>query len=498
MRLAPGGAASGGSYWQPSGTGTTEDSGGDSFSYQGTRQLRRRGGGSGALNQGGSASESFSYTKDYSIGGDGGGNVAWQATGRNRRGHGQRLDLRLLQLRDALSRGPHGDAGTGRLPRRTTRAARTTRPIPSARTALFNGLDWSETGLKTSSGSGSTSDQFSESYDNNGQQESENTSDNVAYNYAEQAYLDDNGVWQYLPSTTGGGAGGEGGGTLSDNAIVRPVDHISVSWATVGFTQNFGPCGSGLYEASSPQTTAQAGSYPGTLRSMSSPLSSGDVTDSLPAQASWPAAVDEVWGMDLTADSATEGWFGAGNTPASTAGFSSETMRGADAVFGSDNVAAVFPVTHSPVLAYAGLNGVSAGNAAGGWQSGNTVSGVPQTTATGTTPATDPLSDLITSISANRAAIQGGVYSGGEGSWQDGLQDGVFRGGGQFVPVCFAAGTQILLADGTTKPIERIERGEEVLAASHQDPEGPLSAGEVVEVYHHEPRSLVRSRLAGI
>jgi hypothetical protein len=65
------------------------------------------------------------------------------------------------------------------------------------------------------------------------------------------------------------------------------------------------------------------------------------------------------------------------------------------------------------------------------------------------------------------------------------------------VPVCFPAGTAILLADGATKPIEQIVRGEKVRAVMHDDPEGPISVGEVVEVYHHEPRNLVEVEVGG-
>jgi RHS repeat-associated protein len=72
-----------------------------------------------------------------------------------------------------------------------------------------------------------------------------------------------------------------------------------------------------------------------------------------------------------------------------------------------------------------------------------------------------------------------------------------FGGSGGYVPVCFAAGTSVLLADGTTKPIERIERGDKVRAAFHEDPEGTISDAEVVEVYHHGPRNLVEVEIGG-
>ena len=70
-------------------------------------------------------------------------------------------------------------------------------------------------------------------------------------------------------------------------------------------------------------------------------------------------------------------------------------------------------------------------------------------------------------------------------------------GSDSIVAVCFAAGTPVLLADGTTKPIEQIERGDNVRAASHEDPEGPISAGEVAEVYHNGPRNLVEVEVGG-
>jgi len=64
-------------------------------------------------------------------------------------------------------------------------------------------------------------------------------------------------------------------------------------------------------------------------------------------------------------------------------------------------------------------------------------------------------------------------------------------------PVCFAAGTLVLMADGTSKPIERIEPGEMVLAASEHDPEGPVKACRVLEAYHNGPRPLLEVRVAG-
>ena len=59
-------------------------------------------------------------------------------------------------------------------------------------------------------------------------------------------------------------------------------------------------------------------------------------------------------------------------------------------------------------------------------------------------------------------------------------------------PVCFAAGTTILLADGTNKAIDEIEVGEMVLAAADRDPEGPVEPRRVVEVYHNRPDQVMR------
>ena len=47
------------------------------------------------------------------------------------------------------------------------------------------------------------------------------------------------------------------------------------------------------------------------------------------------------------------------------------------------------------------------------------------------------------------------------------------------------------MADGTTKAIETIQRGDKVRAVFHEQPEGVIADGEVVEVLRHEPRNLV-------
>ena len=61
---------------------------------------------------------------------------------------------------------------------------------------------------------------------------------------------------------------------------------------------------------------------------------------------------------------------------------------------------------------------------------------------------------------------------------------------------CFAAGTLVLMADGSCKAIETIQPGEMVLAVSDRDPEGAVEARPVVEVYHNAPSRLLELRAA--
>jgi hypothetical protein len=165
-----------------------------------------------------------------------------------------------------------------------------------------------------------------------------------------------------------------------------------------------------------------SGNFPGDGYATPSPQPGGSVTLSLVALSQ--AAVDAVWGMGCTADAAALGFsggnsgysptaasqtqFALGNVSGPAATFSSEKMRGADVVFGSNNVAAVFPVNDSPILDYYAFNGVSAGNpAAGGGQSGSVsgtnadVVGGPMAVADGEGAqtgggATDVGNDLVT------------------------------------------------------------------------------------------------------
>ena len=138
-----------------------------------------------------------------------------------------------------------------------------------------------------------------------------------SYSYTEQAALDANGTWQNT------------GGTSSVG-----------TYTSGGTTTSYAFCADGQWR----------------------PSGGGAAVNSLVglATASWPALVDAVWGMGFTADSAPKTPFAVGNVAGAATAFTSEKMKGADAVFGSNNVAPVVPVTDAALLAMYGLNGVSA------------------------------------------------------------------------------------------------------------------------------------------
>ena len=58
--------------------------------------------------------------------------------------------------------------------------------------------------------------------------------------------------------------------------------------------------------------------------------------------------------------------------------------------------------------------------------------------------------------------------------------------------VCFVAGTQILMADGSTKPIEQIRPGDQVLAADHLKPEEKPTAAKVVRFFDNGEKEVVK------
>ena len=141
-----------------------------------------------------------------------------------------------------------------------------------------------------------------------------------SFSYTEQAALDSNGAWQNSPGASSVGTY-TGGGT----------------------TTSYTFCADGQWL----------------------PVGGGAAVNSLAglATASWPALVDAVWGMGFTADSAAKTPFAVGNVAGAATTFTSEKMKGADGIFGSNNVAPVVPVTDAALLVDYGLNGVSAATA---------------------------------------------------------------------------------------------------------------------------------------
>ena len=62
--------------------------------------------------------------------------------------------------------------------------------------------------------------------------------------------------------------------------------------------------------------------------------------------------------------------------------------------------------------------------------------------------------------------------------------------------ICFAAGTLVLMADGSAKAIELIQPGEQVLSVPENNPEGKPVACNVAEAYHNLPRRLWAVKVA--
>ena len=61
---------------------------------------------------------------------------------------------------------------------------------------------------------------------------------------------------------------------------------------------------------------------------------------------------------------------------------------------------------------------------------------------------------------------------------------------------CFAAGTPVLMADGSFKSIELVQAGDLVLAVSDRDPEGPVEVRRVVKVFHNPPSRILELHVA--
>jgi hypothetical protein len=189
------------------------------------------------MSESGGASESFAYTKNYQIGSSG----AWQLTSSNSGSGGasgsgwtyssysgstpytgtlQPFAASATGLTAILVNGSDQQSGSNN----TSYSFQTV--------AVFNGIDWSETGNKTSSGSGGTSDAISASASGftftspsigvtttSGSAGLSGTT-TTSYSYTQQAFLDDNGTWQNGASTGPAGSGSmSAAGTLKEEKV---------------------------------------------------------------------------------------------------------------------------------------------------------------------------------------------------------------------------------------------------------------------------------------
>jgi hypothetical protein len=62
---------------------------------------------------------------------------------------------------------------------------------------------------------------------------------------------------------------------------------------------------------------------------------------------------------------------------------------------------------------------------------------------------------------------------------------------------CFAAGTPVLMADGSWKKIEEVRAGDKVLSVSEHDAEGPVESKKVIQAYNNEPQKLLELYVNG-
>ncbi len=230
-------------YWQASSTGssgTTVDSGGSSFYYSGGGVYGgSQGAPTGTLSQSGSGSETFSYTKNYGV--DSSGNwYAASGSGGGASGSGWTYSSYdgTIPFAPTLPAAVVSATGYSSALSGTDQQSGSNNTSYNFQTAaFFNGIDWSETGEKTSSGSGGTSDvlsaeasslTFTTPFGSASGSASMSGQSTTSYSYHEQAFLDGNGTWQNLFSASAGagGASGCGSGTFTASG--------STSWSLSG------------------------------------------------------------------------------------------------------------------------------------------------------------------------------------------------------------------------------------------------------------------------
>ena len=229
------------------------------------------------LVQAGGASESFGYTKNYTIDGSGnwqvGGGTSGSGGGASGSGwttatyYGSTPALTDLPAFPTAAAGP----STNLLSGTDTQSGSNDTSYSFQTYAAFNGIDWSETGEKIATGSGGTTDAFSASasgltfsppsetgpYMNGvtvpGGSASVTGTSSTSYNYRQYAYLDDNGVWQAAATPA------------SD--VTNGVDYFGASGTTNWSLSGSGPVGtyqfgtgyvSGVYGANSGSGTTSA------------------------------------------------------------------------------------------------------------------------------------------------------------------------------------------------------------------------------------------------
>ena len=156
-------------FWQASGTGssgTTVDSGGSSFYYSGSGTYGYPGEGAyGTLSQSGSGNETFSYTKNYSIGSGGnwqvlpspvgGGSGGEGVTGGGASGSGWTFASYNGQMPCS---GGSGGVYNASLTATDYQSGSNSTSYSFQTVAAFNGVDWGEVGSKGTTGSGQTND----------------------------------------------------------------------------------------------------------------------------------------------------------------------------------------------------------------------------------------------------------------------------------------------------------------------------------------------------
>ena len=162
-----------------------------------------------------------------------------------------------------------------------------------------------------------------------------------------------------------------------------------------------------------------------------------DAVNSLVAQSLAPASVDAVWGMAFTPAAALKTGYAAGNLGGATA---VTKLLGTGAIFGRNNAASLVPATDAALLMDYGTNGVG-------------------------------------------AALNAPIYDDNVNEVEQ--------------EACFAAGTPVLMADGTMKPIETIKVGDMVRSTADFDPEGPMGAKRVEAVFHNPPHALMELHVVG-